>query len=171
MFVVLIVWYVILWIALWGQISWANAIAGLLVALGVVTIVRLPGVSPRSGRLARIRPLRAVWFVVYFLGEIVKSNVQIARQVLTPWRTVRTGIIRVRLSGCSDALATLIANSFTLTPGSITIDIRHLPGEDTGSVVYVHLLSVDDPEEARAGLIKLADVAIRAFGPEGASAS
>jgi multicomponent Na+:H+ antiporter subunit E len=167
-FPVLLVWYTVLWVALWGQITWANVLAGLAVAVGVVSIVRLPGAHLTSFSVGRIRPVRAAVYAVYFLSLVVRSNLQLAWQVITPTSTVRTGILRVTLEHCSDSLVTLIANSFTLTPGSITIDIRRLPEPTDGAVVYVHLISVSDPEVEREALLRLARAAIRAFGTESA---
>lgn len=165
---VLLIWYTVLWVALWGQITWANVLGGLAVAIGVVSIVRLPGAHLTSFSVGRIRPVRAVIYVVYFLFLVVRSNLQLAWQVITPAATVRTGILRVRLEHCSDSLVTLIANSFTLTPGSITIDIRRLSETTDGAVVYVHLISVSDPEAERKSLVNLARLAIRAFGTDAA---
>lgn len=172
--VVLGVWFVVLWVALWGQITWANVISGVAVSAGLLLVVGLPRQPDARMGGGAFRPLRAFVFFVYFAIAVVTSNLQLAWQVISPRNTVHPGILRLPLHGCSDALVTLIANSITLTPGSITVEVRRFAQTSDlppGAVVYAHILRADDPEAARAGLFRLARLAITAFGSRAALAS
>jgi multicomponent Na+:H+ antiporter subunit E len=157
---VLIAWFVVLWSALWGSFTWANLLGGIAVAIGVLTVARLPVTGLESLGNVRIRPLWAVWFLIYFAFKVVQSNVLLAWEVVTPRNSIKPGILALDLTGCSDAIVTLIANALTLTPGSLTIEVRRRP-----TTIYVHVLHLHDPEKVRSEMTAIAKLAIRAFGP------
>lgn len=147
---------VALWVGLWGELSVGNVVAGLLVA----GFVQLASPLPRDpSPPTYLRPLAAARFAVYFAGQLVLSNLQIAREVLRRDQRRRSGVVAVPMRGLSDRLVTLVANAYTLTPGSITIEVRHDP-----AVVFVHLLRLEDAEAARRQLLHLEYLAVRAFG-------
>lgn len=157
---ILLVWFVVLWESLWGNFTIANLVSGVVVSISLVLLVRLPDADLRSYRGGKVRPLRAFVFALYFLWQVVKANVSLALVVIAPRERIQPGIIGVPIRDCSDALVTLIANSFTLTPGSLTIEVLEDP-----TIIYVHVLQLDDPERVRAELCRLAELAVRAFGP------
>lgn len=171
---VLMIWFVLLWVALWGQWTVANFASGIVVAVVIVVVAPLPD-APRDlfaeggalGRVTkvRIRPVRAAWFGIYFMYKLMQANVMLAWEVVTPRNSIKPGILGIPLSGCSDALVTMVANAFTLTPGSLTIEVRRDP-----TVIYVHVLHLNDPEAVRAELLHVAELAVRAFGPDEALA-
>ena len=162
---VLLVWFVVLWESLWGRFTLANLLSGVVVSLALVLVVRLPDASLRSYGVRRIRPIRALWFVVYFLIKVVQANVVLAWEIITPGDRTEPGIIGVPLPDVSDAVVTLIANAFTLTPGSLTIEVTQDP-----TVVYVHVLHLHEPEKVRAEMLHFAAIAVRAFGSDEAIA-
>lgn len=162
---VLLIWFVVLWESLWGNFTWANLASGVAVSVGLVLLVPLPDTPFASYAGARIRPLRTVWFGIYFLYKVVQANVLLAWEVVTPRNTIKPGILGIPIRDCSDALVTLIANAFTLTPGTLTIEVRRDP-----ITIYVHVLHLNDPDKVRADLLRLAEMAVRAFGTEQALA-
>lgn len=162
---VLTIWFTVLWVALWGSVTWANVIGGLVVAIGVLTLARLPVTGAETLGNGRFRPVRAVGFLFYFAYKVVQSNLILARQVLSPRLPAQPGILALDLRGCSDAVVTLVANAITLTPGTLTIEVRRHP-----STIYVHVLDLHDPVGVRADLARLAHKAVRAFGEEAAVA-
>jgi multicomponent Na+:H+ antiporter subunit E len=163
---VLLIWFVVLWESLWGRFSFANLLSGVFVSIGLVLLVRLPDTPFRSYGGARIRPLRTLWFAVFFVFKVVQANVLLAWEVVTPRNTIKPGILGIRVRDCSDALVTLIANSFTLTPGSLTIEVTQGRSETDPVTIYVHVLHLNDPAKVRADLMQLAELAVRAFGTE-----
>jgi multicomponent Na+:H+ antiporter subunit E len=163
---VLLIWFVVLWESLWGRFSFANLLSGVFVSIGLVLLVRLPDTPFRSYGRARIRPLRTLWFGVFFVFKVVQANVLLAWEVVTPRNTIKPGILGIRVRDCSDALITLIANSFTLTPGSLTIEVTQGRTESDPVTIYVHVLHLNDPAKVRADLMQLAELAVRAFGTE-----
>jgi len=87
-------------------------------------------------------PLRYLWFIYYiviFLWECLKANVDVAFRVLHPYLPIRPGTIRIKTALKSDVGLTFLANSLTLTPGNTTIDVDKAAG-----VLYVHRLCLKD---------------------------
>lgn len=153
-----VVWLTVLWLALWGSVSWANVVSGLLVAAVVLVVARI---DPASLRPTYFRPLWAIWYVVYLAYELFVSNLRLAREILTPGSRTHTGIIAVPMRGGSDAVVTLVANSITLTPGTMTVDVHQ---RDGGVVLYVHSMFAHDVESVRHDVLRLEALALRAFG-------
>jgi multicomponent Na+:H+ antiporter subunit E len=94
---VLIAWFVVLWSALWGSFTWANLLGGIAVAIGVLTVARLPVTGLESLGNVRIRPLWALWFLIYFAFKVVQSNVLLAWEVVTPRNSIKPGILALDL--------------------------------------------------------------------------
>ena len=148
------------WLALWSDVSFANVLSGLLVAGAMV----LAFDTWRPGRVV-LRPIRAARFALHFLYNLVQASVVVARTVITPKRRINTGVVAVPLHGCSDALATLIADAISLTPGTLTFEVRRDP-----LTLYVHALDVRDVEQVRADVRRLELLAVEAFGSAAALA-
>lgn len=90
-----------------------------------------------------LEPHRYLWFVVYlfhFIIACIKANFDVAYRVLHPSMPIRPGIVKVKTSLKSGFAKTLLANSITMTPGTITVDI-------VDDVFYIHWIYVrsDDP--------------------------
>jgi multicomponent Na+:H+ antiporter subunit E len=90
-----------------------------------------------------LQPRRWFWFIVYlftFLWACLKANLDVAYRVLHPALPIRPGIVKVRTTLKSDFARTLLANSITMTPGTITVDI-------VGDDMYIHCIYIrsEDP--------------------------
>ena len=91
-----------------------------------------------------IQPHRYFWFLVYlvvFIWECIKANIDVAYRVLHPAMPIRPGIVKVKTTLKSDMAKMLLANSITMTPGTISVDI-------IDDYLYIHwiYISSDDPE-------------------------
>jgi multicomponent Na+:H+ antiporter subunit E len=147
---------VIVWTALWGDLSIANVASGLLVASGLV--LAFPSAGPAS--LGTVRPLAALRFLVYFFAKLFEANVIVAWEVITPGNeTVNEGIVEVPVTGASDAVLSLVANAVSLTPGTITLEVRRDP-----ATLYVHVLHLRSIEQTRREVLNLERLALAAFG-------
>ncbi len=80
------------------------------------------------------------------------------------------GIVAVPLRASSPVVMSFIANSISLTPGTLTVDVRPRRfGIDEGHheqppTLYVHTLIVGDPEDVRREARRLEELAVAAFG-------
>lgn len=160
----LLVWLTALWVALWGDLTIGNVVGGFVVAVGVLVVARATGVG--GLRRSYFRPLAALRYFVYFLGQLVTSNLVVAWEIVTPKSHLQRGIIRVPMHSGSAGVVTLVANSITLTPGTVTVDVHEAPQED-GTIrrdLFIHVLKLGDVSAASRGILQLERLAIRAFG-------
>lgn len=81
------------------------------------------------------------YLLVFFPYELVKSNIQVAIAVLTPQKSLKPGIVAVPIDLKTDWGIVLLANSITLTPGTITLDISK-----DKKIIYVHCIALEDPQ-------------------------
>jgi multicomponent Na+:H+ antiporter subunit E len=78
-------------------------------------------------------------YLVVFLYELVKSNIDVARRVITPSLPINPGIVEVKTKLKSKMGRMILANSITLTPGTLTIDIQD-------DILYIHWIDVQSED-------------------------
>lgn len=87
-------------------------------------------------------------YVAILLREIWWSAVTVARLVLAPTLRLRSGFVAVPMQAASDLEITVLANSITLTPGTITVHV-----EPERKTIIVHAIDVGrDPEDVRRSI-------------------
>ena len=98
-----------------------------------------------------MRFVKKLWqmleFTLYFLWELVLSNIRVTIDVLRPLRYLRPGVIAIPLDLKTDAEITLLTNTLTLTPGTLALDVS-----DDRKVLYIHAMRVDDGEHLRSSI-------------------
>lgn len=142
----------LLWMALNGSYTLADLVVGLLFGFLVIrSSWRVLSPQPFSwGDYLRVAksPLLLAWGWIRFIGfgfvEIVKSNIAVARVVLSPRLRLNPGIVAIPLDVESDAGITTLANLVTLTPGTVSLDIS-----TDRRTLYIHAFSVDDADALR----------------------
>ena len=125
----------LVWMGLTWSLHWQDLLAGLVVALLIAFFVG--DIYPEHLQAA-FNPRRWFWFalyVPYFLYYCVKANFDVAYRVLHRDTPIRPGFVRVQTELESDMARTLLANSITLTPGTLTVDVD-------GRDLYVHWINV-----------------------------
>ena len=114
-----------LWLALVGTTDPQEVVAGGAVA---VLTALLAGGAPFTSRSLRIlQPRRlayALAYVPYMVWAIVKANLDVARRVVDPRLPINPGIVRVKTRLTHPVARTALANSITLTPGTLTMDVK-----------------------------------------------
>jgi multicomponent Na+:H+ antiporter subunit E len=135
----------LVWLGLCWPVDLEHILAGVLVA-GFVSymtgdmFVKRPYVFKHASRY--------LWFLYYlplFIWECVKANIDVAWRVTHPNRPINPGIVKVKTSLKSDTALTFLANSITLTPGTLSVDI-----DEQAGFLYVHWIDVKDTDIERA---------------------
>jgi multicomponent Na+:H+ antiporter subunit E len=112
------------WILLSGRFDYFHLTLGIICALLVAYLSHdLLFFNIRLGDF-RIRALRFLQAGPWFLGQIFSANLHVAYLALSPKMPIDPQIIRFRTKLESDISWVALANSITLTPGTITVDIR-----------------------------------------------
>ncbi len=123
-----------LWVAMWGDLTPGNLVAGFGIAMLVTLLAPLPRGAKR--RLV-VRPLPTLKLVAHFLRDIVVSALEISALVLRNQQP-RSAVIRVRLRSHSDMFLTATAGLTSLVPGSIVVDANRMAG-----TLYIHVFDVN----------------------------
>ena len=110
--------------------------------------------------LLRSLPYAAVYLGL-FLKELITANVDVAYRVLAPSMPIKPDVIEVPLRVETDGAITTIANSITLTPGTLTMDYD----EDRNSL-YVHAIAAFDRDAIVTPIRTWEDYALRIFDEE-----
>ena len=132
-------------------IVWSgNTDPGDIAILAVAALVSAMLFSKPRG-LPRITPKRIAWsvaYVFYIFIEIIKANFDVARRVVQPVIPINPGIVTVRTKLGTPLGRTVLANSITLTPGTLSVEIK-------GDLLYVHWIDVSssDLEEATGEIV------------------
>jgi multicomponent Na+:H+ antiporter subunit E len=157
-------WLTLVWIALWGDLSVANVLGGLAVALVVCLVFPLP----RLRMDLHVRPLRLGWLVLHFLGDVVAASVQVSWVTLNLRHEPRNAVIEVDLLTHSDFVLTVVAEMVSLVPGSLVVEARR-----STHTLFLHVLDARDMagvEAMRRDVFALEQRVVRAFGVESAPA-
>lgn len=99
---------------------------------------------------------RYIWFLYYipvFIWECIKANIDVAYRVGHPDLPIRPGIVKVKTTLKSDTALTFLANSITLTPGTMSVDIDAEDG-----FLYVHWIDVKDKD-----ILKATEIIVKKF--------
>ncbi len=135
--VALIVWCLLCWVP-----DWEHIIIGVIVAF-LVAVITGDLFVKRPHTLTN--PLRYWYFIVYylqvFLWECFKANLDVAYRVSHPQLPITPGIVKVKTKLKSDTGITFLANSITLTPGTLSVDIDKEKG-----VLYIHWINVKETD-------------------------
>ncbi len=79
-------------------------------------------IGPASAH-PRVSAVQTLLYVVWLFGRIVPSAIQVAWVIINPRRDPRPGMVRFRTELASPAARTTLANSITLVPGTMTVDV------------------------------------------------
>lgn len=108
-----------------------------------------------------LQPKRWFWFIIYlimFIWECIKANFDVAYRVLHPGMPIKPGIVRVKTSLKSEFAKTILANSITMTPGTITVDII-----DNDFFIHWIYVSSEDPSVYTAKILGRFEKFIKRF--------
>ena len=138
------------WILLTWSFSAQELAAGAVVSLAVALFSARFFIHERSFWL--FNPLRLLIALFYWLGvfmvELFKANWDMAKRCFGGCKKVNPGIVKVPVDLKSDYAQAALANSITLTPGTITMDIAE---EDGQIYYYIHWIDVQKPSGKEAG--------------------
>ena len=142
----------VLWIAMMGEISVANVASGLV----VVALVNWLFVHNHSRYV--LRPLGAARLTLSVLKSLVTSSWQVVLAVLLPnAQRTATSVQLVQLKHGSAFIGAIVANAITLTPGTMSLEIR---AEDL--TLSVHVLGEVNEAKFQADVLALEDMVANA---------
>jgi len=111
-------------------------------------------------RFLRVAPYTLL-YATSFAKELLVANVDVAYRVLAPSMPIEPRVIVLPLRVRTDMGITTIANSITLTPGTLTMDY-----DEDRNALYVHAIDGRDPEALVRPIRRWEDLALVIFGEE-----
>jgi multicomponent Na+:H+ antiporter subunit E len=122
------------WIVLNGRITAEIVVLGVVVSAAVsVLAYKVIGLKMAGERKMWSRIFRILVYLVILIWEIIKANIHMIRLVLSPKQEIKPQLKYFKSPVRSDAAKVALANSITLTPGTITIKLE-------GDEVGVHVI-------------------------------
>jgi len=135
----------LIWLALTHIKDIQEVIAGLVVAIIVSMIVGEFLITTEKSEHIIKRFFSAILYLFKFLWEMIKANFHVAYIVLNPNLPINPGIVKIKTNLTKDSAITVLTNSITLTPGTLTVDVNPETKE-----IYIHWIDVlsTDVEES-----------------------
>lgn len=151
-------WLVVLWMLLWNQFTLLSFVTGLVVAVFVTRVFRLPTIE-LSGR---VNLWYGALFVVQFLFAILRGAIAVTIQVFDFRRQPGAAIIAVPLKYADDLIMTHVSVTSSLIPGSLVVET-----DRDRRVLYLHIIGVRtraDADAQRDGVLRWEKRIVRALG-------
>ncbi len=123
-----------LWLLLSGIYTPLLVAFGAFSSLLVVVVALRMDVVDQEGRPLHISLLRWARYMVWLVLEILKSSIDVARCILDPAMPINPRVMRVKTADLTLVGKVTYANSITLTPGTVSIDLE-------GDEIEVHALT------------------------------
>ncbi|MBW2960350.1 Na+/H+ antiporter subunit E [Mesonia aestuariivivens] len=126
-----------IWVAITGDFAFLNYVFGFVLSFIIMYVITK---GRGNAKYFKIIP-KLISFILFFLWELLKANLQVAYDVVTPKFYMTPGIVRVPLEAETNLEITLLANLITLTPGTLSLDVS-----DDRKVLYVHAMYLKDKQ-------------------------
>jgi multicomponent Na+:H+ antiporter subunit E len=140
------------WMFLKGAVTLQSFLEGLFFA--VLTVFTTRAIIKPEFRQTFPRVLRRIppylRYLAFFVRAVVHGNVDVAFRSLHPRLPIYPGILAVNIEGMSDLEIAMMANTITLTPGTLTLDVD----PDRG-LMFVHTINARDLEGVRQEIKKV----------------
>lgn len=113
----------LLWLLLTASFALDEVVTGVIIAL-VISLISAPKMKILNGFRLHIGFLLALLrYVIYFLYALLKANLDLAKRVLSPDMKIHPHMVEINTTMQSDLGKLFLANSITLTPGTLTVDV------------------------------------------------
>ncbi|MGV3762364.1 Na+/H+ antiporter subunit E [Parapedobacter sp.] len=126
------------WVALTGVLYYSNFLFGFAIGFFLLWLMNRNETDQRYfNRVPKI-----IGFVLYFIYEMVKANIQVAYDVVTPKFFMKPGIVRYPMEAKSDFEINMLSTMIALTPGTLVIDVSK-----DRKAIYIHAMYMKSRED------------------------
>ncbi|MHB1139933.1 MAG: Na+/H+ antiporter subunit E [Microthrixaceae bacterium] len=158
-----VAWLTFVWVMLWGSPSPANLVGGVAVAACVTWGFPIA----RSGR-PDIHPIAIARFGLWFAGALVVATCRVATLAVTPRLRLDQSVVPVQLRATSVLVTAFVANSISLTPGTLTVEV--VPDDESDGVgpraLLIHSLDTSDAAAVQRDCAAIESLVVAAFGTD-----
>lgn len=123
----------VIWLLLSGHYTPLLLVLGALSTLLVVLVAMRVDLVDREIHPVLLKP-SALLYWLWLAGQVIKANIDVARRILDPRLPIAPTVIKLRATQRTELGRVSYANSITLVPGTVAIDVE-------GDAVTVHALT------------------------------
>lgn len=138
----------LLWTLMWGTFDMGVFLSGFVLGYLLLGLFSRTFSQQGYGR----KGWQLFSFAAYFVRILIKANLQVAWEIITPRFAMQPRLLRYPVSDLSPAQLTTLANAITLTPGTLSVDVTQ-----DKNWLYVHCMYARDNDQAIAELTELRD--------------
>ncbi len=133
----------VFWLTLSGHYDQFLVTAGIISSILIALLAQRMDVSDREGHPIHLAP-SALTYWPWLIVQIIQSALNVTRIIVDPSLPVSPTLTRVKMSQQTDVARVTYANSITLTPGTISVDIEN---DD----IIVHAITRENAIDLEAG--------------------
>lgn len=117
--------YFLFWLILAQTFNIERIVVGILISIVVYLFNKdLCSISKKNNSLSILNVKYSLLYIVVLIREIFKSSIHVAKIALSSKLNISTSIVTINTKLKSDINRTILANSITLTPGTLTLDMK-----------------------------------------------
>lgn len=131
------------WLLLSGHTSPLLLSLGLLSVTAVVACASRLEVLDDEGVPVHLLP-KLIRYVPWLIGQVIRSNLDVARRIVSPELPIHPSVVKVDATHHTEVGRVTYANSITLTPGTISLDV-------SAETIEVHALTEDAANDLMSG--------------------
>ncbi len=147
----LLFWTVLLF-TLWLVLTANTQVANIIIGLGVSVSIALLYIKLfAQNNFEFINPLWLGVYILVLLKNLITSNIDIAKRTLSRDMKLAPAIIAVETNLTSDWKKLLLANSITLTPGTLTLDVKD-------NILYIHMIEFREGDNKESVIKEFEDI-------------
>jgi len=135
--ILVFVFALIVWFALTDIKDYQEAMIGIAISLLISFLAGHFLIKNVASQHPVKRTIHFLFYIVKFMWEMIKANLEVAYLVIHPMLPIKPGIVKIKTKLTKDSAITVLSNSITLTPGTLTIDINEQNKE-----LYIHWINV-----------------------------
>lgn len=129
-----------LWVALTGHLNYTNFLFGFALGFFILWLKERRGRAENRKYFNRVPKI--IGFVFYFIYDMLRANLEVAYDVVTPKFFMKPGIVEYPVNTKSDFEITMLSNIIALTPGTMVLDVS-----SDKKVIYIHVMYLKDKEK------------------------
>ena len=129
----------LIWLGFTTSLAISELITGAVISLIITSFVYKTFTDYGMKFFSPMRVVYIIQYLIVFLIALIKANLDVARRVVDPKLPINPGIVKYDTKLKSRTAKVILANSITLTPGTLTVDI-------IDDALYIHWIDVTSKE-------------------------
>lgn len=129
----------LIWLGFTTSLATSELITGAVISLIITSFVYKTFTDYGMKFFSPMRVVYIIQYLIVFLIALIKANLDVARRVVDPKLPINPGIVKYDTKLKSRTAKVILANSITLTPGTLTVDI-------IDDALYIHWIDVTSKE-------------------------